>query len=187
MKLIRVIKASNDWYKEYYKGDYLVEDSFFSLPSEVKDHFKLLKPLGARSKYFSLLNDYNLSEAFIVKNSSGNIIIATIKGNKLVELEENKVKSLVDKKMKDYEWKKVRITTESAFKKFLESGIGKELYISSSRGGGDYAQITTNSDDQVIYYIGYNLAIDMVEKFNLKLIDSSPEQEGRNWTYSLHR
>lgn len=185
MKFIRVLKASNDWYKEYYKGDYLLEDSFFRLPSEVKNDFKLLKPLGARSKYFSLLNDYNLSEAFIVKNNSGNIIIATIKGDKLVELKEDTVKSLVDEKMKDYEWKKIRITTESAFKKFLESGIGKELYISSSRSGGDYAQITTNSNDRVIYYIGYDFAIDMVKKFNLKLIDFSSEQEGRNWIYSL--
>ena len=97
MKMIRVVKANNDWWKKYYnlKSIDMSNDFNIDYGEPIQEAgLKALKFLEPKSKYFNMLG--NMEPAWLVQDKKGDILPIVVEGYEAKPLEELDVADAVD-------------------------------------------------------------------------------------------
>lgn len=97
MNFIRIIKASNDWWKRYYnlKSVDMSDDFNIDYGEPIEEAgLKILKFLEPKAKYFNMLGD--MEPAWLVQDKKGKIFPIVVEGYEVKPLEEIDVADAVD-------------------------------------------------------------------------------------------
>ena len=105
MKLIKVIKANNEWWKKYYKvskPSIESKEEFDIINEEGNYHLTLISDLEAKTKYSEQLGNNALDYAWLVEEK-GNIYPVMAVGDSIIPLSSDEVENCCEEE----DWEKL--------------------------------------------------------------------------------
>lgn len=99
MKMIRVIKANNEWWKKYYKikkPSIESKEDFDTINKEGRYNLTLIADLEAKSKYRDELGNNALDYGWLVEEK-GNIYPAMSVGDRIIPIDLSEVEDCCEK------------------------------------------------------------------------------------------